>query len=131
MPGVSVVVETTEDPLFGPVLSFGVSGVAYDVMRDRAYAVPPMSAHDIDALLDAPRAAGLLQPGLSGHDVDRGALRDLVARVSRLADDVPELASLVLRPVVASEEGVAVLGASVTLRRAPGRTDLPARRLLG
>jgi acyl-CoA synthetase (NDP forming)/RimJ/RimL family protein N-acetyltransferase len=130
-PGTSVVLETTEDPLFGPVVSFGLSGVAYDVMEDRAHAVPPLSGHDIEMLLDGPRAAGLLRGGRAGHGIDRGALHELVARTSRLADDFPELASLVLRPVVVSEDGAAVLGARVTLRRPVGRTDLPVRRLLG
>jgi hypothetical protein len=130
-PGASVVVESVEDPLFGPVLAFGLSGVAYDVMADRAYAVPPLSEHDVEALLDRPRAAGLLRQARSGHTVDRAALADLVARVGRLSDDLPEVEHLVLRPVVASEGGVSVLGARVTLRQPRARTDLPARRLLG
>jgi hypothetical protein len=130
-PGVSAVVETVEDPLFGPVLAFGLSGVAYDVMADRGYAVPPLSDHDVESLLDRPRAAGLLRQARSGHTVDRAALADLVARVGRLSDDLPEVEHLVLRPVVASEGGVTVLGATVVLRQPRARTDLPARRLLG
>lgn len=130
-PGVSVVVETMEDPLFGPVVSFGLSGVAYDVMDDRAYAVPPLSSHDVHELLDQPRAAGLLRQSGAGHPVDRERLADLVARIARLADDVPEIARLVLRPVVCAEASLSVLGASVTLCRPQSRTDLPARRLLG
>jgi len=130
-PGVSVVIETTEDPLFGPVVTFGLSGVAYDVMGDHAYAVPPLTAHDVQQLLDRPRAAGLLRQTRSGHAVERASLGDLVARVARLADDVPEVAHLVLRPVVAAESGLAVLGAAITLRHPRSRTDLPARRLLG
>ena len=130
-PGVSVVVESTEDPLFGPVLSFGLAGVAYDVMGDRAYAVPPLTQRDVDGLIDRPAASALLEPPHSGPPVDRDALSDLVVRVSRLADDVPELSRLVLRPVVVSAGGVAVLGASVELAASTGRTDPPARRLLG
>ena len=61
----------------------------------------------------------------------RAPLADLIARVSRLADDAPEVARLTLRPVVASAEGVAVLGATIMLATPEGRTDLPARRLLG
>ncbi len=129
--GVSTVLETIEDPLFGPVVAFGLSGVAYDVMGDRAYAVPPLSEHDIQQLLDRPAAAGLLRLGPSGRAVDRDQLGDLVARAARLADDLPEVAHLVLRPVVASAEGVAVLGATITVRGPQTRTDLPARRLLG
>lgn len=130
-PGVAVVIETVEDPLFGPMVTFGIGGVAYDVMGDRAYASPPLSAHDIQQLLDRPKAADLLRRDASGHAVDREALGDLVARVARLADDVPEVAHLVLRPVVASERGLAVLGATVVLGHPQTRTDLPARRLLG
>ena len=130
-PGVSVVIETAEDRLFGPVLWYGLSGVAYDVMADRAFAVPPLTAHDIDALLDRPAAAVLLRQQESQGLVDRAPLADLIARVSRLADDAPEVARLTLRPVVASAEGVAVLGATIMLATPEGRTDLPARRLLG
>ena len=130
-PGVSVVVESTEDELFGPVLSFGLAGVAYDVMGDRSYGVPPLTSHDIEALLRRPAASALLEPPASGPPVDRAALADLVARVSRLADDVPELSRLVLRPVVVSPDGVSVLGARAELAASAGRTDLPARRLLG
>jgi hypothetical protein len=130
-PGVSVVIETTEDPLFGPVVTFGLTGVAFDVMGDRAYAVPPLTEHDVHDLLDRPQAAGLLRQAQSWHAVDRVMLADLVARIARLADDMPEVAHLALRPVVASEHGLAVLGAVITLRHPRSRTDLPARRLLG
>jgi acyl-CoA synthetase (NDP forming)/RimJ/RimL family protein N-acetyltransferase len=130
-PGASVVIETAEDELFGPVLSFGLAGVAYDVMRDRGYGVPPLTPHDIDGLLRRPAASALLEPAASGGPVDRAALAEMVARVSRLADDVPAMSRLTLRPVVVASEGLAVLGARVELAPPVGRTDLPARRLLG
>ena len=127
-----MVIETTEDPLFGPVVSFGLSGVAYDVMEDRAYAVPPLSGHDIEMLLDGPRAAGLLRARPCR------ARRSTAVRCTSSSPGSPGWLTtsrswrhLVLRPVVVSEDGAAVLGARVTLRRPVGRTDLPARRLLG
>jgi hypothetical protein len=68
---------------------------------------------------------------LHGHrgatPVHRAALADLIARVSVLADDLPEVASLVLNPVNAHPGGVEVLGAEVVLAPAPRRTD-PGRR---
>ena len=51
----------------------------------------------------------------------RAALADLVARVSVLADDLPEVASLVLNPVNAHPGGVEVLGAEIVLAPAPRR----------
>jgi hypothetical protein len=61
--------------------------------------------------------------------VHRAALADLIARVSVLADDLPEVASLVLNPVNAHPAGVEVLGAEVVLAPAPRRAD-PGRRSL-
>ena len=70
---------------------------------------------------------------LNGHrgsaPVDRAALADLVARVSVLADNLPEVASLVLNPVNAHPGGVDVLGAEVSLAPTPRRKD-PRRRTL-
>jgi hypothetical protein len=70
---------------------------------------------------------------LHGHrgaaPVHRAALADLVARVSVLADNLPEVSSLVLNPVNAQPAGVDVLGAEVvvgpmTRRKDPGRRSL-------
>ena len=129
--GVAVEVTSTEDPLFGPVVSFGISGVATDLLDDRAYRIPPLTDVDVDDLVTTPRAAPLLDGLAGGMVVDRGALRDLVARVGRLSDDLPQVGYLVLRPVVVGTEGLAVLGARVRVAHPLVRVDAPARRLLG
>ena len=127
-PGVAVVVRSEEDPLFGPVISFGLAGDAVDLLGDVAYAIPPLTNVDVADLVRRVRAA----PRLFGYDgapaVDVDSLEDVVARVSVLADDLPEVASLELYPIVAGESGVSVLHAAVQLQRA-GRPD-PLRRAL-
>lgn len=129
--GISVVLTTREDPLFGPVVSFGVAGMAHDVLGDRSYRVPPFTDYDAERLVQGPRAAQLLEGSVGLEPVDLAALHDLVVRVGRLADELPEVAQLQLRPVVVSSSGVAVLGARLQLAHPLVRTDLPARRLLG
>ena len=128
-PGVSVTLSSVEDPLFGPVVSFGVSGIAVDLLDDRTYRIPPLRACDVDDLVLGIRAAPLLLGAAGGAPVDLAALRDLVARVGRLAEDLPEVTSLVLRPVVVSPSGIAVLGADLRLASPAGRADRPARSL--
>ena len=70
---------------------------------------------------------------LHGHKgaapVHRAALADLIARVSVLADDMPEIATLTLNPVNAHPGGVEVLGAEITIATPDRRTD-PGRRVL-
>lgn len=126
--GVACVLSTSEDPLFGPVVSFGVSGDAVELLGDIAYGVPPFTDVDVRELVRTARAA----PKLFGHrgapPVDVAALEDLIARLAVLAEELPELASLELNPVVVARDGVHVLAASATLATAE-RADA-ARRLL-
>jgi hypothetical protein len=65
-----------------------------------------------------------------GDPVDLQALEQLLLRVARLADDLPEVAELELNPVVASAVGLRVLGASARVASPTARPDEGARRLL-
>ncbi|MFC8733981.1 GNAT family N-acetyltransferase [Luteimicrobium sp. NPDC057192] len=126
--GVACVVRSGEDPLYGPVVSFGLSGDAVDLLGDVAYGVPPLTDVDVAAMIRRVRAAPRLfgYRGAPGVDVD--ALEELVGRVSVLADDLPEVASLELAPVVVAPHGLAVLGARATVAP-PRRVDALRRAL--
>ncbi|WP_372497066.1 bifunctional acetate--CoA ligase family protein/GNAT family N-acetyltransferase [Pseudonocardia humida] len=127
--GVSCVLEIVDDPTFGSLLSFGLAGMATELLGDRAFRVVPVSDQDAAALVRAPRAAPLLA-GYGGTEPTRlEALEDLVLRVGALAEDLPEIRSLVLEPVLASADGAAVVGARVVLGPPPQRADSGPRRL--
>ena len=123
-PGVACVTGSAEDPLFGPVVSFGLAGLVPELLGDRGYRVPPLTELDARDLVSAPAASPMLD-GVGGTDpVDRAALEDLVVRVGQLAYDVPELADLRIEPVVVSPRGLAVLGARRRCGvRGPGLTQ--------
>jgi acyl-CoA synthetase (NDP forming)/RimJ/RimL family protein N-acetyltransferase len=127
--GVATRLATVEDPLFGPVVSFGLGGVATDLLGDRSYGVPPLTDADLEALVRGVRAAPLLLGHAGSTPVDVADLEDLLARLARLADDVPEVAELELNPVVASPAGAAVLAATGRLARPVARADRGARAL--
>ena len=128
-PGVACVVGSAEDPLFGPVVSFGLAGLVPELLGDRGYRIPPLTDLDARDLVRAPAASPMLD-GVGGTEpVDRAALEDLLVRVGQIADDVPEIADLRIEPVVVSPRGLVVLGARATLRRARVRTDTGVRRL--
>ena len=127
--GVATRLATVEDPLFGPVVSFGLGGVATDLLGDRSYGVPPLTDSDLTSLVRGVRAAPLLLGHAGSEPADVAALEDLLARLARLADDVPEVAALELNPVVAAPGGAAVLAATGRLARPAARAERGARAL--
>ncbi|MCP2256812.1 Acyl-CoA synthetase (NDP forming) [Streptoalloteichus tenebrarius] len=127
--GISCVIGLQDDPSFGTLVSFGLSGVVSDLLGDRAYRAVPLSDVDVAALVRAPKAAPLLTGYRGGEPADLSALEDLVLRVATLAEDLPEVRSLALEPVLASAAGAYVTSARITLGHPPSRPDTGPRRL--
>ena len=128
-PGVAVVVGAVQDPAFGPLVSFGVAGVATELLGDRAYRIVPLTDLDAADLVSSVRAAPLLTGWRGSAPVDVAALERLLLRVSALAEDLPGLTALSLNPVVVSERGVHVLDATMQTGAAAARPDTGPRRL--
>ena len=91
-PGVSCVVRTDEDPLFGPVVSFSVAGPPTELLGDIGHRIPPLTDVDVSDLISSVKAAPMLHGHRGAAPVHRAALADLIARVSVLADNLPEVA---------------------------------------
>ncbi len=129
-PGVAVVVRSEEDPSLGPVVSFSLAGDAADLLGDVAYDIPPFTEAGAARLVSRPATAVKLD-GIRGLPaVDRAALVEIVIRVGLMAEDLPELRTLELYPVVVSTRGAALVGARIHLATAPNRTDGARRALL-
>ncbi len=125
---VSTEFSVTADPSFGSLVSFGIGGVAIELLDDRAYRAVPLTDLDAAGLIGAPRAAPLLDGYRGTPAVDRAPLVDLAQRLSALADDLPEVRLLQLRPVLAGPAGIVVTGA--TGRIGPPPAPLDERRRL-
>jgi acyl-CoA synthetase (NDP forming)/GNAT superfamily N-acetyltransferase len=123
---VQVSIGVAQDPVFGPVIVFEVGGESAEVLGDRAAALVPLTDADAGDLIGSVRSAPLLLGGGGGQDVT--ALTELILRVSALADDLPELAELELRPVLAGPDGITVTAAQAKL--APATPADPFLRTL-
>jgi acyl-CoA synthetase (NDP forming) len=94
-----------------------------------AHRLVPATDRDAAELVRSIKAAPLLFGWRGSDPVDTHALEELLLRVSLLADDLPEVVSVDLEPVVVAPQGLSVLGATVRLARPPARTDLGPRAL--
>jgi acyl-CoA synthetase (NDP forming)/GNAT superfamily N-acetyltransferase len=128
-PGVACTVEVVEDPAFGPVIGFGLGGVASELLGDLAWRAAPLTDRAAAALVDEPRAAPLLHGYRGSAPVDRHALIDLLLRVGRLVDEHPRVRALSLNPVLARPDGCSVLHAAVEIGTVGPRRDSGPRRL--
>ena len=128
-PGVSCVVGSTEDPLFGPVVSFSIAGPPTDLLGDIGYRIPPLTNVDVDDLIFSVKAAPLLTGHGGKEPIYLDDLRDLIARVSTLADNHSTLASVSLQPVNCWGAGVDVLGAEIFVAPAMTRKDASRRAM--
>jgi acyl-CoA synthetase (NDP forming)/GNAT superfamily N-acetyltransferase len=119
--GVEVLVGVVQEPVFGPLVVFGLGGVATEVLGDHAARLTPLTDADADELIHGVHAAPLLLGHRGSPPVDTAALADVLLRVSRLADDLPEVAELDLNPVIATPGGAQAVDARIRIRPAQPR----------
>lgn len=120
-----------EDPLLGPVLSFGLAGDAVNLLDDWAHRVPPLSAADLHDVIRSPRASRKLFGYQGLPAVNVAALEDIAARLAKLKDDHPGIALVEFNPVLAGPSGATILGADVWIGNAAQRTDSARRAMRG
>ncbi|MEU4813168.1 GNAT family N-acetyltransferase [Nocardia fluminea] len=127
--GVGCVLRVTDDPSFGSVIQFGLSGMIIDLLGDRAYRALPLTEEEATALIDAPRAAPLLSDGPGRVGVDKAALAELAQRISALFDDIPQMRELSCDPVLAAAASAEIIYARARIGPEPSRFDTGPRRL--
>jgi acetate---CoA ligase (ADP-forming) len=103
--GVEVMVGMTLDPLFGPLIGFGLGGIHVEILKDVCFRVTPITDRDAAEMVRSIKGYRLLE-GYRGHPpADIAAIEDLLLRVARLVEEVPEIAELDLNPVIALPPG--------------------------
>ena len=126
--GVETLVGVVQEPVFGPLVVFGLGGVATDVLRDRVARLSPLTDSDAQAMIGGVRAASLLTGHRGSPPVDTAGLADVLLRVSRLADELPEVVELDFNPVIARPQDVQAVDARIRIAPASPR-DPFLRRL--
>ncbi len=126
--GVETLIGVVQEPVFGPLVVFGLGGVATEVLGDHIARLSPLTDVDAEEMISGVRAAPLLTGHRGSPAMDTAGLADVLLRVSRMADDLPEVAELDLNPVIARPADVQVVDVRVRIAQAAPR-DPFLRRL--
>jgi acetyl coenzyme A synthetase (ADP forming)-like protein len=103
--GVEVMVGVTTDPLFGPLIAFGLGGIHVEILGDVRFRITPLTDRDASEMVREIRGFRLLE-GYRGHPpADVKALEEVLLRISLMVEEVPEITELDLNPIFALPPG--------------------------
>ena len=113
--GYELILGSSVDPQFGPVLLFGSGGQLVEVYRDRALGLPPLNTTLARRMMERTKVFAALKGVRGRKAVDDKALEGLLVRFSELVADQPRIRELDINPLLASPEGLLALDARVVL----------------
>jgi acetyltransferase len=124
--GYELIIGSSLDPQFGPVLLFGTGGKLVEVFRDRALALPPLNTTLARRMIEQTRIYRALGGVRGEKSVDLAALERLLVRFSDLVVGQPAIKEIDINPLLASSERLVALDARIVLHdRAMSDEQLP------
>ena len=124
--GYEIIIGSSLDPQFGPVLLFGAGGQLVEVFRDRALGLPPLNTTLARRMMEQTRVYTALQGVRGRPPVDLAALDRLMVQFSRLVAEQRWIKEIDINPLLASHERLIALDARVVLHDpATGEDELP------
>jgi acetyl coenzyme A synthetase (ADP forming)-like protein len=122
--GTELLAGVVQDPVFGPLVAFGPGGVFAELIGDAGFRLAPLTDVDAEELVTSGKAGRLVAGFRGAPAADVAALEDLVHRLGRLAEEIPEVGELDLNPVLAGPGGCVAVDARVRLRKRPSERTL-------
>lgn len=103
--GVEVIVGMRRDATFGPLMMFGLGGTLVELIKDISFRLAPLGEDDIDAMIEKTIAGKLLEGFRGSAMADIASVREVIARLSQLCVDHPEIAEIEINPLVVYPQG--------------------------
>ena len=116
--GRELIVGFKRDDTFGPVVTFGLGGIFVEVLKDVTTRIAPLTRTDIQSMITEIKSFPILAGARGQRPADLEALEDLIARVTQIALDFPEVQELEVNPLLLGDEGEGAwaVDALITLR---------------
>ena len=113
--GYELIVGSSVDPQFGPVLLFGTGGVLVEVFKDRSLALPPLNTTLARRMIEQTKIHGAFAGARGRSPVDVAALEKLLVRFSQLVVHQRGIREIDVNPLIASPEGLVAVDARIVL----------------
>ena len=109
--GVECIIGMKRDPVFGPVIVFGLGGIFVEILKDATMRIAPVSEEEALKQIEEIQGLPLLTGARGSEPVDLPALARIISALAHLALDYPEVSEIDLNPVFATPSGARVVDA--------------------
>jgi acetyl coenzyme A synthetase (ADP forming)-like protein len=113
--GLEILVGMNRDPQFGPLITFGLGGIYVETLKDVTFSVAPLSRQEAEEMLEQVRAHALLDGVRGQPPMDKGAIVDVLLRISQLVTDFPEIIEMDINPLMVYHDGEGALALDMRL----------------
>lgn len=118
MKGVEVILGARHDPIFGPVILFGMGGVGVELFKDFAVGLPPLNQVLARMLMEETRVHRLLKGYRDIPAADMRALEQLLVSFSQMLIDFPEIEEVDINPLLVHGKSIIALDARIVVDEA-------------
>ena len=116
-PGTEVIIGTSKDPQFGPVIMFGLGGIFVELLKDVSFRVIPVERRDAQEMIKEIKGYPLLQGYRGKEPANLSALVEIILKISKLIEENPQIKELELNPVFAYQNKAVAVDARIILER--------------
>ncbi|MBS1214221.1 MAG: acetyltransferase, partial [Proteobacteria bacterium] len=117
--GRELLVGVIDDPVFGPVVSFGAGGTAVEILHDRAVALPPLNDHIARSMIRQTQISKMLGQFRNLPPANLAAVSHVLLRVSEMVCELPQVKEMDINPLMVDEEGAWALDARIVVQYQP------------
>jgi acyl-CoA synthetase (NDP forming) len=115
--GTELIIGTTQDPQFGPMIMFGIGGVFVEVYKDVAFRLVPIAEGDARDMMSELKGGALLKGVRNMPGADPEELTDILMKVSSLVDENPQIDEMDINPLMVTERGTIAVDARIILKK--------------
>lgn len=115
LPGTEVIIGTSKDPQFGPVIMFGLGGIFVEVLKDVSFRVIPVNRRDAQEMIQEIKGFPLLRGYRGKAPANISALVGMILKISKLIDENPQIREMELNPVLAYKDKSLAVDARIVL----------------
>jgi len=116
-PGTEVIIGTSKDPQFGPVIMFGLGGIFVEILKDVSFRVIPVKRKDAQEMIEEIKGFPLLQGYRGKEPASVPALVEMILKISNFTKENPQIKELDLNPIFAYRNKVVAVDARIVLEK--------------